>query len=168
MNKKVKPLLIGVCIGLVAGLIWYSNKSDIQEEVQPKETQGVADLLSSDSLSAELQIGKAIIPVELALTQAEQIKGLSGRENLPEDTGLFFVFDVADLHGIWMKDMKFSIDILWISPEDTVVHIEENVSPETYPDVFYPSAPAMAVLEVPAGFVKQSGIALGDVVIVKK
>lgn len=33
---------------------------------------------------------------------------------------------------MWMKDMKFPIDIIWISPEHKVVAVERDVEPSTY------------------------------------
>ncbi|MEZ4200325.1 MAG: DUF192 domain-containing protein [Candidatus Paceibacterota bacterium] len=71
-------------------------------------------------------------------------------------------FDELDYHGIWMKDMLFPIDIIWIDNDLTVIHIEENVTPETYPAVFRPTEPARFVLEVNAHFVDQFQIKVGD------
>ena len=42
------------------------------------------------------------------------MKGLSGRDNLADDEGMFFVFEKSDIYPFWMKDMKFAIDIIWI------------------------------------------------------
>jgi len=64
---------------------------------------------------------------------------------------MLFVFENPGIHGIWMKDMKFPIDIIWLDKDMSVISKELNVSPDTYPQVFYPSREAYYVLEVKAG-----------------
>jgi len=111
--------------------------------------------------------GDAPIEVELATTQAEQNQGLSGRASLPEGKGMLFVFDSPGSWGIWMKDMKFAIDIIWANEDGTIVTIDKNVSPDTYPNSFTPASPASYVLEVPAGFSDRHGLAVGQQIVVK-
>lgn len=109
-------------------------------------------------------IGTTTIATEVADTNAERSLGLSGRPSLAEGSGLLFVFDVPGTWGFWMKDMQFSIDILFIE-NGTVVTLYEHVSPQTYrqdpPLVFKPKVPATYVLEVPAGFAAGRGITEG-------
>lgn len=94
-------------------------------------------------------------------TDEERIKGLSGTESLGRDRGMLFIFDTIDTHGIWMKDMNYPIDIVWVSSEKAVVDVRENVSPDTYPDVFKPKAPAKFVIELAAGVASEQGILTG-------
>ena len=103
------------------------------------------------SIKAVLVNGKKV-KVSLALTETERILGLSGRTSLPEDEGLLFVFNPPADVGFWMKDMLFSIDIIWINEKGKVIWVEKNLSPESYPEIFSPPAPASYVLEVNAGF----------------
>jgi len=98
-----------------------------------------------------LQLGSVSVRANIADSRPELEKGLSGIASLPANTGLWFVFDTSDYHGIWMKDMKFAIDIAWIDDQYRIVHTQHNVAPETYPTVFRPPVPARYVLEVPAG-----------------
>jgi uncharacterized membrane protein (UPF0127 family) len=102
------------------------------------------------------------ILLEVVDTEEARVKGLSGRERLPDGRGMLFVFDTEDKYGIWMKDMKFPIDILWLDSEHRIVAVEHVVTPETYPKVFYPSVPARFVLELPAGFAKENDFKIGD------
>ena len=88
---------------------------------------------------------------EVADTEAERTQGLSNRNELPANAWLLFVFDEDAPHCFWMKDMKFSIDIIWMDQDKKVVKIKENVKPETYPESFCPEQPALYVLEVNAG-----------------
>ena len=99
--------------------------------------------------------------IEVARTPEAREQGLSGRLSVPPEYGLLFVFPTAGKYGFWMKDMRVSIDIIWLSDDGTIIGIEESVAPETYPDVFYPPAPVRYVLEVAAGEAKTHGWSIG-------
>ena len=114
-----------------------------------------------------VQIAGQNIKVDLALTPVEQEQGLSGRQSLAENEGMLFVFDHSSNWGIWMKDMNFPIDVLWISGDLKVSDIVENMLPSSYPYVYTSHIPTQYVLEVPAGTVKRSGIAVGQSVVFK-
>ncbi|MCD8507977.1 MAG: DUF192 domain-containing protein [Candidatus Pacebacteria bacterium] len=90
--------------------------------------------------------------------------GLSHVERLGAREGMIFVFDEPGTYGFWMKDMFFDLDIIWLDADGRIVHIYENITPETYPTVFRPLIPALYVLEFPAGWVREYGLAAGDVI----
>lgn len=104
--------------------------------------------------------------VEVADVASERSQGLSGRSALANDEGMLFVFPESGRFGFWMKDMEFSIDIIWIDEDKRIVHIEENVSPSTYPEAFYSSTNARYVLEVYTGQAAAQGLGLGDEVVI--
>ncbi len=107
--------------------------------------------------------GKTYI-VDVSDTAYTKMKGLSGRESLSQNHGMIFMFENEDKHGFWMKDMNFSIDIIWIDKNFVVNHIEKDVSPQTYPKVFYPDAPSLYVLELASGQADLLGLKVGDTV----
>lgn len=113
---------------------------------------------------SRMYVESAPISVLIANEEAERIQGLSGREALGESEGMLFVFPKEDYYGMWMKDMEFAIDILWIDNASTIVHIEENVSPDTYPKTFVSDTRARFVLEVPAFFADRVNVVEGDTV----
>lgn len=100
--------------------------------------------------------------VDVSSTAYTKTKGLSGRESLAPNHGMFFMFDNEDKHGFWMKDMNFSIDIIWIDKNFAVNHIEKAVSPQTYPKVFYPETSSLYVLELASGQADLLGLKVGD------
>lgn len=108
-------------------------------------------------------IGESTIFVTVANTEDKRIKGLSGKKSIDKNEGMYFIFDYPDKYGIWMKDMNFPIDIIWINSHHEVVYILEKVSPNTYPKVFKPNKDAMYVLELNAGFVETHNIKKGDI-----
>jgi len=57
------------------------------------------------------------IQAEVAATDAARQRGLAGRQNLPEDHGMLFVWPDSDkpaMRQMCMKGMLFDLDILWI------------------------------------------------------
>jgi uncharacterized membrane protein (UPF0127 family) len=110
-----------------------------------------------------ITVGSTTVSLDVADTEALREQGLSGRASLSPGHGMLFVFDKVGSWGIWMKDMLFSIDIIWLNKEGAVVGIKEHATPQSYPEVFYPVTPTAAyVLEVPAGFVQEHGLAQGS------
>jgi len=109
-----------------------------------------------------INIGEKYIKVELALTEQAKEKGLSDKIGLKEDEGMLFVFDHKDKYPFWMKDMDFSIDIIWISEDLRIVAIKKDASPSSYPESFYPTEDAKYVLEVISGFSEKNNLKEGD------
>ena len=109
-------------------------------------------------------IKDTVIAGYVADTDASRVQGLSGKYFLPSNTSMLFVFDKPDIYGIWMKDMNFPLDIVWLDKNKVVVHSLSRVDPSTYPHVFYPSKPASYVLELRAGFLEEKGVKTGDLI----
>lgn len=100
-----------------------------------------------------------------ATTNEEREQGLSGTAYLSPRDGMLFEFPYENQWYFWMKDMSIPIDIIWISKDMTVVHIEENLSPDTYPESFGPPSNALYVLETASGVVKKTNLKIGDKII---
>ena len=111
---------------------------------------------------ATLYIDGVPFSVGVAETYEERRNGLSFIESLPKDSGLLFVFTISDSYGIWMKTMLFPIDIIWFDENFRVIDITKNISPDSYPDTFYPKSPVRYILEVEAGFVKANSVKIGS------
>ncbi len=109
-----------------------------------------------------IHIGNVPIKVTVADTEAERTQGLSGKKSLQVNEGLLFIFSKSGAYGIWMKDMQFPIDIIWISKNGYVVDIKKGVTPQTFPTIFYPRELASYILEVNALFTEVRGIRVGD------
>lgn len=114
------------------------------------------------SVPYTLYIEELAISVTVADESLEWQQGLSGIPALPELTGKFFIFDTNDRFGMWMKDMLIPIDIIWIDDTYTIVHIEQNVTPDTYPKTFVSPVDARFVLETNAFFTESFKIATGQ------
>jgi uncharacterized protein len=115
--------------------------------------------------TSAMMIKDVSVLASVANTWPDRIKGLSDTPFLPEQVVKLFVFDTPGRHSIWMKDMKYSIDILWVTEAGVINHIVTGATPESYPDTFFePETPALYVIETAAGFVATHGIVVGDTV----
>jgi uncharacterized membrane protein (UPF0127 family) len=110
--------------------------------------------MASVPVGPHLTVGSTMIALEVADTEQEREKGLSGRKIMAQNRGILFIFDTerSDL-CFWMKDMHFPIDIIWTDSAKRVVHIVSNLLPSTYPNTFCPPKPARYVIELNAGSV---------------
>ena len=113
------------------------------------------------------EINGAKIMVEVAADSHSHALGLAGRESISDRSGMLFLFEKADYYGIWMKDMKFPLDIMWIK-NNSIVDLEENVEPPSAGAsnsalaIYRPDVPADLVLEVKSGFAKKYNVKIGD------
>ena len=111
----------------------------------------------------EVHLGSSVFNVRLAETDFARQKGLSGVESMAANEGLLMVFGGDGQWGIWMKDMKIPLDIVWLDSNKKVIYIVTDVSPSLgTSETFQPDNPARYVLEVPAGSVKSGAIKIGD------
>ena len=117
----------------------------------------------SQNADETLRVSDETFSLEVASTSQAQGLGLGNRASLPANHGMLFVLSgMPAVQCFWMKDMRFPIDIIWINAGHEVVHIEPNVSPDTYPKSFCPDNPAKYVIELNAGAANSAGIRKGE------
>jgi uncharacterized protein len=149
MKEHFLPVITGTLIIVCAGVIGYYYLKPHTKEYLENQIPSIV-------------IRDVGITAEVAKTEDELVRGLGGRKELGEKDGMLFQFNKADYHGIWMKDMLFPIDIIWIGDDLTIVDITESVTPDTYPKIFEPKQPARMALEVNARFAAVYRIKVGD------
>ncbi len=58
-----------------------------------------------------LEIGGKPIRAQIAVSDFEKARGLMGRESLPENSGMLFVYDAPARASFWMKNTSIPLDI---------------------------------------------------------
>ena len=111
---------------------------------------------------AKVQIGDANYSLELVNTDATRQQGLSGKPNLEPNTGMLFDFKQNGYWQIWMKEMNFAIDILWLNNQKQVVGVKTEALPQNYPESYGAEQQSQYVIELPAGSVNERNIKIGD------
>lgn len=143
MNKEKKLLswLMVIFVLLVVGL---ATLYIVWPQLQPHTT---------------LRIGDGVFTTQLAKTFEQRRQGLSGTSELRPNQGLILVYETDGQWPIWMKDMHYPLDIIWLDKDKKVVYIVTNAPPDSYPDkTFVPNKDARYVVELPAGTVEKKAI----------
>lgn len=117
---------------------------------------------SSDQLV--LRMGNQSFNVTIARTDFERQRGLSGTNNLASNQAMLFIFPDNTKPGIWMKNMNYPIDIVWVNTNYQIVHIVKNAQPSSYPQTYKSDVAARYVIEVSSGTIEKTGIVRGDLV----
>jgi uncharacterized membrane protein (UPF0127 family) len=140
---------------------------------EPEEPEPIATTTSSEEewriyypTLVPVTIGSTSVMASVADSLPERIKGLSDTPYLPDGIVKLFAFGTSGEHSIWMKDMFYAIDIIWVAENGTIVHLKEHVSPETFPESFGSPKPAFYVIEANAGFAEKNNITVGDKVVI--
>jgi len=139
------PITIAAFIVGIAGIMSLPSDVKLESVEFPRGT---------------VKIDGIVLEVQIADTDPRRARGLMFQEQLPLDEGMLLVFDDANKRSIWMLNMQFPLDVIWIDDNSKVVFIEKNVPPcktaletVTCPSYKGGSKDAKYVLEVTAGFV---------------
>jgi uncharacterized membrane protein (UPF0127 family) len=111
-------------------------------------------------LLTHILVGGHPLEVDVAATEEERRIGLMGREPLPENTGMLFVYEEPEMLRFWMKNVKFPIDIGFFDRKKTLIQVETMPANKTTEYKSY--RPAMYALEVSAGWFSKHQVNLGD------
>jgi len=105
--------------------------------------------------------GPVDVVLEVAATDRSREQGLMYRSELADGRGMVFVFPNEVEHAFWMKNTMISLDMLFIGADGRIAGIHENATPLSLAKISV-GRPSKWVIEVPAGFSKRRGIAVGD------
>jgi uncharacterized protein len=161
----IAVILSGISLFLVVTSL--SNTTEGYEDF----LKGSGSIPNDRYLQAKAIINGFELRVYLAVTNDQQIKGLSVKDHLKENEGMLFVSEQPSRQSFWMKDMKFPIDIIWLDSNGTVVHIEHTLHPcisvlnpaasiRNCP-IYTPDNDSQYVLETVAGFSQKHNVKIG-------
>jgi uncharacterized membrane protein (UPF0127 family) len=182
MKTAERIVMVVIVLVLAGGAVWLYvtlknedkelrdavKRGDYEIPLDKKTTEAEEDWRTYYPELVPIVIGSTTAYASVADSMPELIKGLSDTPSLPDTVVKLFAFGSTGKHSIWMKDMNYPIDIIWLDESGTIVHIEENVSPDTYPEPFVSVKPSRYVIETNIGFVASSSLSVGDEVIVPK
>lgn len=158
----MRPLILTML--LLTGCQAAASTDNLQNAMQQATSPGPVPTLSASASAPVVKLAGRSIPVEVADTFLSRAKGLSGRPSLAKDTGLVLAWDEPEVTRIWMPDMNFAIDVVFVR-DGKIVFIEKNAQPCPSRDkcpTFGPDTAVNYVLEVPAGSIDSWGAKVGD------
>lgn len=152
--KKVVVALTGIIISIFFVVVFIGEGGGVRECDLYLETKTIS-------------LGEQNFEVEVADYDKARYCGLSFKEGLEDSDGMLFVFENSDFHGIWMREMLFPIDIIWLDENYRIINLKIGASPDSYPEIFTPKSPARFVIEVREGVILTVDISIGDYAIIE-
>lgn len=122
--------------------------------------------LKGDDL-LKIRINNEVILAEVADTAEKRKTGLMNRDDLEDGSGMLFIFNDDTVPNFWMKNTLIPLDMIFISADKTINHIEKNVPPcppETDCPNYSSPYTTQYVLEVPGGYCERKNFKNGDLV----
>ena len=113
--------------------------------------------------------GTARVDARVASAPEQLRRGLMHVPELPDGTGMLFVFGEERTGGFWMKDTLVPLDIAFADADGTIRAVLTMTPCEADPCPTYdPEVPYTMALEVPAGWFERNGIWPGDRLVVDR
>ena len=116
--------------------------------------------LGDDELASAFDQGSIIIEasenacyrfdVYLATSREQHLRGLMHVRELPEFSGMLFIYGAPSTQSMWMKNTYISLDILFIRADGTIANIETDTEPLSLSSI-RSLGPVSYVLELNAG-----------------
>jgi uncharacterized membrane protein (UPF0127 family) len=101
-----------------------------------------------------------VVKAELAITEEEQTYGFMNRKNIPDGTGMLFIFKDDRIASFWMKNTPTPLSIAYIDYSGKIKDIFD-MTPFSLATIVSTGYVRYA-LELPQGWFSKNGIKVGD------
>ena len=105
-----------------------------------------------------------IVAAEIAEKTEDRNHGFMERRNIPDGTGMLFVFEKDQILSFWMKNTPHPLSIAYIDSKGKIRNIYD-MTPYSLSSIISTVSVRYA-LEVPQGWYKKNGITEGDTVLI--
>lgn len=168
-----KTLIYGIIAALVAviagilGIIAVGNNQSIVRDLPSNsiiETPPAQQNSNLRALNAQFITEQGSVPLslEIAETPETQTQGLMWRTNMPENSGMLFVFENEQPRTFWMQNTLISLDIIYLDQNFEVVDIHMNTKTNQTQETYTSMRPSRFVVELNGGKSDKEGIKIGD------
>ncbi len=104
-----------------------------------------------------------IVSAEIAEKAEDRNHGFMERKNIPDGTGMLFIFEKDQILSFWMKNTPHPLSIAYIDSKGKIRNIYD-MTPYSLSSIVSTVSVRYA-LEVPQGWYKKNGITEGDTVV---
>lgn len=106
---------------------------------------------------------KKCFNVFLATNSETRQIGLSNYGSLDENFGMLFIFQEENIPSFWMKNMNFSIDLIWIDSDNKIIGFEKNMNKclENC-SLYYPDNLIKYAIEINSGLINKYNLKIND------
>jgi uncharacterized membrane protein (UPF0127 family) len=158
--KKIKSALKTAAFVFLLALVTFmvlrlsGHKTDPDNVAQTPVVNTESCLRLPDSSDCKFKM-------EVANTTDKRAIGLSYRDSMDQGKGMLFIFDRTAEQCMWMKDMKFDLDMLWLNEQKEIIKIERQVPPSSYPSSLC-AQDTKYVIELNSGAANRAGLSVGQ------
>jgi uncharacterized membrane protein (UPF0127 family) len=117
-----------------------------------------------DDLVIRTASGEIKFRIELAISPAQQQRGLMFRDKLDPYTGMLFDFGTPRVISMWMMNTLIPLDMVFIAADGRILNVAANTKPMST-DTILSHGEAKGVLEIAGGTARLLGIKPGDLVL---
>jgi len=129
---------------------------------------GVTEQGRTEFSKGTIRLDDDVITVEIADTAAERQRWLTFRQDrLAIDSALLLKYDQPDLYQVWMLNIEYNLDLVWIDQDGNVVYFIEDAPPcqnlvETVSCTYKTTKPALYVIASTSGFIDAHNVSEGS------
>ena len=117
--------------------------------------------ISSNTFSAdETKINNLLSNIEVASNPNDRRKGLMFRKSLPEDHGMFFVWEYRKRQCMWMRNTYIPLNVAYIDTKGKILEIYEMLPLSE--DSICSKKRVKYALEVNLDWFKRNNVQVGD------
>lgn len=102
--------------------------------------------------------------IEIADTLYKQQQGLMHRSALCAECAMLFVYNYPTSYDFWMKNTKFSLDIIFLDQNGKIINLHKFAKPLDTNKRYKAQSYYWYVLEVNAGFADKYKLKAGDII----
>lgn len=117
-----------------------------------------------DFSKGTIVINNHSIRAEIAETPAERQRWLAFRsEKLPFTSALLLVYDKSDLYSLWLLNIQFNLDLVWLDDAGNIVYMIRNAVPcnstlDAAQCTYKNTIPSKYILAATSGFINYHNI----------
>ena len=128
---------------------------------------GKYSFISSNTFSAdEIKINNLLSNIEVASNPNDRRKGLMFRKSLPEDHGMFFVWEYRKRQCMWMRNTYIPLNVAYIDTKGKILEIYEMLPLSE--DSICSKKRVKYALEVNLDWFKRNNVKVGDQIDITK
>ena len=151
----------GALAGVTAVTLLTGCVDNAPSEVPPLHPR--IDELSQTMVEIDTADDVVEVAALVAATPEQRQRGLQEVEDLPDGTGMLFLFDRDRTTGFWMKDTVIALEIAFVAADGRIVEILPMEPCEEEPcEIYAPEESYRAALEVSDGGLTEQGVRAGD------
>ena len=129
--------------------------------VTPAQASDEVVRLPVEQVIVSTDKGDIAFATEIATTDETRSRGLMFRRSMGEREAMLFHWQSPRVVSMWMRNTYISLDMLFVTADGTVVHVEKDTVPESL-KVLSAGREVSAVMELVAGTAARLGIRPGS------